>query len=268
MPKDGGNVPSDWLLNNRHKICVEIASRHSETIFSYSHYQTGKFHNGIAAGVMLQFASLENGEDVFAFFNADLTRKRASKYKDKGSPLPKGQFTVGSRSAFNKFWDRTGLDQPRWPSEWYKVIGNLKGLLLVGEIGSTRKLINSTIKPLSLSSQSINSMFHEKRVRREGEESEKDVRASGESSTGERIERRNGEKDFSVYQVNSCMQEDSKCGPPKARVHNNAFSLSTDIQNHDQSNQVMTNNVSHIPNKKDPKEQSIEEWLSDYEAAG
>ena len=50
-----------------------------------------------------------SGQSVYAVFNADLTRQRNTTTAKAGALLPKGQFRIGKRSHFYKFWMGTGL---------------------------------------------------------------------------------------------------------------------------------------------------------------
>ena len=73
------------------------------TDLQYISYSTGLYGRKNAGGVTLQLLCERTGEDYYVIFNADIKRKRNFKDKKAGTPLPKGRFSVGRKSAFYKF---------------------------------------------------------------------------------------------------------------------------------------------------------------------
>ncbi len=78
----------------------------------------------------------------------------------------------------------------------------------------------------------------------------------------------NGDKDIAADQISNGLTPDPKCVSNEVRVVESAWDLSACASNRVLSNQVMTCNVVPLtPNKKAPEEQSIDEWMDDYDSS-
>lgn len=152
-PASGVAVPEQWLADNRLRLSRELLELVGMDAYEYDGYSTGSYGSSRRGGVTLQFVSAVNGEGAYAIFNADLTRARSVAGKKAGSPLPKGQFRVGKRSAFYKFWLSTGLPVRRL-SDFHDYMGKLSGILLTGAIERAR-IEASTLRPMTLSDAEI-----------------------------------------------------------------------------------------------------------------
>lgn len=85
-------------------------------------------------------------------FNADLTRQRNTAAAKAGALLPKGQFRIGKRSHFYKFWMGTGLPFPRRLSAMHDYMGKLRSVMLTGLLTDDRINAGSLV-PVSLSTE-------------------------------------------------------------------------------------------------------------------
>ena len=152
QPASGKPVPPEWINTNRARLCREVLISVGLDAFEYVGYSTGHYGKTRSAGITLQFVSMLSGQSVYAVFNADLTRQRNTATAKAGSLLPKGQFRIGKRSHFYKFWMGTGLPFPRRLSAMHDYMGKLRNVLLTGSLGGDR-LDAGSLVPVSLSAE-------------------------------------------------------------------------------------------------------------------
>lgn len=152
QPASGKPVPPEWISTNRARLCREALMSLGLDAFEYTDYSTGHYGKTRSAGITLRFVSLMNGQSVYAVFNADLTRQRNTAKAKAGAPLPKGQFRIGKRSHFYKFWMGTGLPFPRRLSAIHDYMGKLRNVLLTGSLAGDRVDAGSLV-PVSLSAE-------------------------------------------------------------------------------------------------------------------
>jgi hypothetical protein len=268
MPNSGQPVPRDWLTTNRTKIMTEIAHQSNQSIFSYSYYKTGIYNSGRSPGLMMKFGDLLTGEEAYAVFNATLKYQRATKSKKAGDSLPDRHFHIRDRSAFYNFWMKTGLDIPRRFSEWHKSMSKLQHVYFVAEKRSGDKLANNSIQPLSLSSAVILQLFGDNSATSQRQASDNKTTRNSDKEWRQGMVTSNGDKDIAADQDSNDLTRDSKCVSNQVRVFESAGEISAYATNRVLSNQVMTCNVVPLPpNKKAPEEQSINEWMDDYDSA-
>ncbi|WP_353844685.1 hypothetical protein [Pseudomonas sp. TAE6080] len=152
QPASGKPVPPEWINTNRARLCREVLISVGMDAFEYTDYSTGHYGKTRSAGITLRFVSVVNGQSVYAVFNADLTRQRNTATAKAGALLPKGQFRIGKRSHFYKFWMATGLPFPRRLSAMHDYIGKLRSVLLTGSLAGDR-LDAGSLVPVSLSAE-------------------------------------------------------------------------------------------------------------------
>jgi hypothetical protein len=267
-PKSGKPVPSDWLSMNAQKIITEIAQQKGQSIFTYCYYKTGVYNNGRSPGLMVRFVDLLTGEDVYAMFNAELKRKRTSRNKKAGDPLPDGQFRIGNRSALYKLWIKTDLEIPRRFAEWHKSMSKLIHVYFDAVRSTKDKLSNQSIMPLSLSFKDVRQLFGDSVATSERQASDNMVTRNGDKVWRQSLVTSNGDKQNAVEQASNDLEHDSKCVSNQVRVFESAGNLSACASNRVLSDQVMTCEVIPLtPSKKLPQEQTIDEWLKDYDSA-
>ena len=125
----GKPVPKEWLEANKEKLILEVLERIRLDAFVYDSYSTGRYGKQNFCGVCLQFGSLLSNINPYVIFNAELDRVKDTSKGKKGSPLPTGQFRVGKRSSFYKFWAGLGLKTPQRLSSFHDYMGNLNNIV-------------------------------------------------------------------------------------------------------------------------------------------
>lgn len=154
-----GDPASDkWMQAHSSQIKREILCALGVDEYKYIGYSTGHYGPPKAAGVTLQFVSLTTGKEVYVVFNVELTRARTTRFGKKGEPLPMGQFRVGSRYEFYKFWLRTGLKSPSRLSKFHDHMGNLRDIIFIAPLEKNR-LLKQQLRPLTLSHEEIFAAF-------------------------------------------------------------------------------------------------------------
>ena len=152
QPASGKPVPPEWISTNRARICREALMSVGLDAFEYVGYSTGHYGKTRSAGITLQFVSMLSGQSVYAVFNADLTRQRNTATAKAGALLPKGQFRIGKRSHFYKFWMGTGLPFPRRLAAMHDYMGKIRSVLVTGSVTDDRFKVGSLV-PVSLSAE-------------------------------------------------------------------------------------------------------------------
>ncbi|WP_149088407.1 hypothetical protein [Pseudomonas prosekii] len=235
----GKAVPPEWMNKNALKICRALLIAAGIDAFEYAGYRTGLYGKHKAPGVTLSFTSVITGATAYAIFNVDLTRKRTTAGGKTGEPLPAGQFRVGERSHFYKFWLGTGLQMPDRMQRFHKCMGKLSGILLAGTLNNDRFDVQS-IQPVTISSDQarLAVLGH-----KEG---------TNKAQLGHKEDTTSGHKETVQAQVLRGLQAiESAC-----------------ISNHE--NKLIRkddNKVSlypRLPISKPPQEQSVDEWLEAY----
>ena len=110
------------------------------------------FYGGGFGGVTLQFIDLATGENYYAIFNAELSRKRATRRHQAGTRLPGKQFRISRRHLFYRFWWNTGLPVPPRLGAFHDYMGNLRKLQFSAELVADRpnRLNASSLQPLQI----------------------------------------------------------------------------------------------------------------------
>lgn len=149
-PASGKQVPSEWVDAHARQLCREVLTLIGLDAFDYQSYSTGHYGKTRSGGITIRFASVISGRPAYAIFNADLTRQRTTSAGKAGAALPKGQFRIGKRSHFYKFWLDTGLPFPRRLASLHDYMGRLRAILLTAQVSGDR--INAgSLAPLNLS---------------------------------------------------------------------------------------------------------------------
>ncbi len=154
-PSSGLEVPSNWLKQYEPLLINDICQLLNITALRYVSYTSGRYGNKKSPGITLQFSDLQTNEDAYIIYNAILKRTRNSKGGLKGEPLPNKQFIVSERSSFYKFWRSTGLTVPRRLSAFHDYMGKLKPLIFTGKVDFNNRVSNKVISLLDVSHQQI-----------------------------------------------------------------------------------------------------------------
>ncbi|MFV2944979.1 hypothetical protein, partial [Pseudomonas japonica] len=154
QPASGKPVPPEWIAANTARLCREVLMVVGMDAFEYIGYSTGHYGKSRSAGITLQFVSVLSGQSVYAVFNADLTRQRNTAAGKAGALLPKGQFRIGKRSHFYKFWLSIGLPLPERMQRFCKCMGKLSSILLSGEVNQDRFDVQS-LHPVTITTDQL-----------------------------------------------------------------------------------------------------------------
>jgi len=114
----------------------------------YLSYSTGSYQNGKFDGITLQLICTGSNELYHVHFNAYLVRQRKTNKHKKGSPLPKGHFTVKQNSHFMKMWRSTCIPLPRSNTAFHDCIGKLKSITFEAELAKGTRLNAGTLRPM------------------------------------------------------------------------------------------------------------------------
>jgi hypothetical protein len=160
--ESGLPVPAEWLKLHEDKLVYELVSQMAIDALVYESYSTGRYGAKHHSGVNLQFLNLLTGDSRYAVFNADLDRVKATKKGPIGSPLPKGQFRVGKLSRFYRFWLNANQPLPPRLSSFHDYMGNLKGTLFTGIVGREERLDKQSIKLLNITYVEVLAAFFQR----------------------------------------------------------------------------------------------------------
>lgn len=248
LPASGAPVPDDWLATNGDTIAAEIARAAGVEAFRYIGYSAGRYGVRRSGGVRLQLISIVTGEEVAVFFNAGLDRLRDSRGGKAGEPLPKGEFRVGTRSAFYKFWLSTGLVIPNRTSKFHKHMGTLQRVLLTGEVANGRVNAQS-LRPLDVAEATVRiSIVGDKEGTDWGQGRDKEGTALRDNET-------------SMTHAHQRLQPDQGACAPKCVYTSTSRDVSRGLSTH-----PLTPDTPEV--RKPPQEQTTDEWLAAYGPVG
>lgn len=242
QPASGKPVPPEWLDQKALDICRSVLAAIGVDAFRYAGYSTGRYGEHKSAGVTLRFTSVLTGETAYAIFNVDLTRKRTTAGGKAGAPLPVGEFRVGERSRFYKFWLDTGLPMPERMQRFHKSMGKLSSILLAGEVSKDRLDVQS-LQPLTITADQVRLA----------------VLGHKEGTTWAQLGHKEGttsrHKESATDQTVQGLQPIST-----TCVSNYENKLTRRDDN-------KTASITDLPTPKTPQDQSVDEWLDAYGSA-
>lgn len=239
QPASGKLVPPEWISTNRARICREVLFSMGLDAFEYVSYSTGHYGKNRSAGITLQFVSMLSGRSVYAVFNADLTRQRNTTTAKAGALLPKGQFRIGKRSHFYKFWMGTGLPFPRRLAAMHDYMGKLRSVLVTGSVTDDRFKVGS-LMPVSLTAEQVRAAIVPDNIRT----------SAGHAPDNSRTKA--PDKEMATDHEPQWLQTiQTTC------VSNYGNKVTRE-------NGYKTFPYTPIHNPKPPNEQSVDEWLEEY----
>lgn len=117
----------------------------------YCRHTTGSYPYD---GVTLHFCDIDNGNDYYAIFNAQINYARTNTKNKKGSPLPKGKFRVTENHDFvKKFWMPNQLEKPARGSKYSEKLYQLKNFIFEAMLdprhNHDKSLLKQTIRIIS-----------------------------------------------------------------------------------------------------------------------
>lgn len=210
--------------------------------FEYVGYSTGHYGKTRSAGITLQFVSMLSGQSVYAVFNADLTRQRNTATAKAGALLPKGQFRIGKRSHFYKFWMGTGLPFPRRLAAMHDYMGSLRSVLVTGSVTDDRFKVGSLV-PVSLTAEQFKEAILPDNIRTISGQAPDNCRTS------------NPDKETAPALIVRGLQPiPTTC----------ASNYGNKVIREDG---YKTASITDLPTHKTPEDQSVDEWLDAYGSA-
>jgi hypothetical protein len=231
VPASGRPVPIDWLDTHSPRLVIQVAKLTGATVLEYTGYSVGRYGPTRAGGITLQFHCLATGQELFTIFNADTTRTRTTRHGKAGEPLPTGQFRVGKRSAFLRFWQSTGLPYQR-SSNLHQRMGNLGELVYTADIGERNRLSKTTLQPLDITAELLRQLTSNSQA--------------GCNQLPSNMQATVTNKDCQQRQQLQAIQRDSITG----------------TQNY---GNTLIRGRGYTGNPTPPEEQSEDEWLADYD---
>lgn len=240
-PKSGECAPQDWFEQHHDELVSQILDLLDVECFVFDSFTTGMYGNNRYSGVTLRFESFARGKIYYCIFNAETRYKNAPK---KGKPLPNKQFRVSKNSKLYKFLHRAGFAFPKRLSAIHDYMGNLRGILFTAITLDNEKLDKNSIKPLDVTYAEIKKIMAWK--------------ANNSQTTSKHLADKSQtiapNIDFTRSQSQQRIEPNKDTGKEKY-----------DISNQDSARQVPS--LTKPKSKKKPEEQTIEEWLADYDAA-
>lgn len=240
-PISGMPVPPDWYQAHSPALIREILTTLGIKAFEYCSYTTGYYGPRKLPGLALQFQSALTGESVYAIFNADLTRRRNTTAGMKGALLPAGHFRIGKRSHFYRFWQSTGIPEPKRLAAFHDYMGNLRGILFTADTthGHKNRLTAGSLQTLSVPALDVRKAFLPDNLRTVARQ------------MPDNIPTRFPDKDDAQTHAVRGFQ-------PKATTCNENYGKAVISEHGNKENSPIS------PPKKKPAEQTTEEWLDDY----
>ena len=240
IPASGKSVPNDWLKRYERQITIDVLRQLNMDALVYLRFDKGVFQ-GKYQGIHLQFESLLACTLHYCLFNAEVKYSRGIKV---GQLLPGKQFRAGDRSDFLKFWRRTGLKIPERRGSFHDYMGNLKPFVFTARYGMGEQLEKKTLAPLSVSCEQITAAYLDKKPRNNHTAT---IQTPNNNHTALPYKESTQDHRFQGLETNE-----------SAGNLNHGIRLI--------GNAVIRENVIPIlPIKKPPQEQTVDEWLADYD---
>lgn len=240
-PISGMPVPSNWFEEHSPALIREVLSTLGVEAYEYCGYTTGHYGSRKLPGLTMQFQSAVTDESNYAIFNAELTRSRSTEAGKKGAPLPAGHFRVGKRSHLYRFWQSTGLPEPKRLAALHDYMGNLRGILFMADRteGHQNRLDAGSLQPLSVPALDLRRAFLPDSLR------------TVPGQVPDNIQTRVPDKDSAQALAVRGFQ-------PKATTCHWSYGKAV-ISEHG-NKEIGSSSLS----EKMPEEQTTEEWLADY----
>jgi hypothetical protein len=237
--------PKKWLAENSSHLLIEIATLLDINVYIYDGYSTGYYGKHKSPGLTLQLINITTGRDCYLTFNVELKRSRTTNNGVKGSSLPKGQFRIGKKYMFYKFWLATGLSLPSRLSSFHDYMGNLKQCFFIPTFDHGAKVKDKIIPLLNLSHGEVLARFSQLNPN------------NSQTSDIQQPYNKHTNMPYSdiaqTYEYKGLTDDLTTCS--------NNYELSK------QGGAVISNPLPNTNHIKTPHEQTTDEWLSDWEQA-
>lgn len=272
-PSSGLALTKNWLKQNETLLINDICRLFNIVPLRYISYTTGSYKTRSdsskkSQGITLQFSDSQSGEDAYIIFNANLNRSRNTNCAKKGELLPGKQFIVSKRSGFYKFWLST-----RSPSKFYECMGKLKLLTFTSPIDFNNRITDKKLPLLEVSFQEIlnkQSLFFSDKIS-DNTTAKQPLKVRQETAkqpltfTASDTEQKHTYIGFTPNQ-STCT---SKYGNTVIRkeVLSTGVSVDNTTINIVNNKKVASKLNEASSQKKRPEEQTVDEWLEDWESA-
>lgn len=254
QPASGATVPQDWLKNHSDELATALATRANTSLYKYTGYTAGSYTEYRADGVTLRFINLATSEDAYAVFNVNRSRAQTTAQGKAGSKLTGNKFRITRNMALYKFWMRSGLPEPKskYLSEFHRVMGRLKSIYFTMVV-SDGKADKNTIQGLTII-ESDGELMRGKIGDKAGDLSGKKEGELVGTETPSNLDY-TGLTDDSNYVSNVVRLKLTRRHVGKSPSHPNN-TLST----------AQTNTIHNEKTSVAPQDQSVEEWLAEYDS--
>lgn len=250
--KDQLPAPTDWLTRNRVRLLTEIANLMRLEFVEFSHHSTGYYGRGRYEGVTMQFNHL-NGEQVPYFcFNASLKSRRASRNRAAQSDYAGKAFYIsdnGRGKSARALLIRLGVPEGVKNSRVWEHLGKIKGKILSCKFKDGNKIDKQSLTVASINSEAICAAYKNSF----GQSSDNFRTISGQFSDKESGQRNTSNPDTArptseFWRVSEMERKElkgasNKLTPSLPKYTNNEYSVLI-------------------------QEQTVDQWLEDYEQAG
>ena len=228
----------------------------------YESFSTGIYKGGYP-GLVLHFVSSEENDLYHCIFNVQLHRRRNSRFGAAGSKLPGKQFRVRRRHEFYKFWLRSGLKLPPRLGSFHDYMGKLNSRTYSAEKHPERlgRLVATSLSPIPSAGSSALEARAEivaSKLHTNPAQGPDYFRALPPYKQWEQTQRRRGiAKDWSTCGGGREEKLVSKDETSGSEAHQTIPPT---------SQQTITSSTTFGGTKIDPRSQSVEDWLADYDS--
>lgn len=254
QPASGAAVPQDWLKNHNDELATALATRANISLYKYTGYTAGSYTEYKADGVALRFINLATSEDAYAVFNVNRSRAQTTARGKAGSKLTGNRFRITRNMALYKFWMRSGLPEPKskYLSEFHRVMGRLKSVYFTMVV-SDGKADKNTIQGLTI-------------IENDGELVRGKVGDKAGNQVGEKGGRLAGiEIPPNLYDTRATDDFNYVSNVVRLKLTRRHVGKSPSHPNNTLST-AQTNTIHNEKTSVAPQDQSVEEWLADYDS--
>jgi len=133
----------------------KLRRSHSDPVcLKFTDYSTGHYGEHKKGGVALQFVNIHTGAEAYSVFNCELGRKRTVGKSKAGERYPGKKFRVGKRHKLMRLWKAWGMPTVT-EATLHRKIGLLKGMIFEAPVDSQEKINKDYLKPLEMKWESL-----------------------------------------------------------------------------------------------------------------
>src|SRR5690554_2551691 len=243
LPASGQPVPLDWLATHQQELINALIKTSGKEAYSFTRFSVGSYGKHKADGVTLFFTNLLTGEQFHAVYNVHRSR-RDGKGKLKGN-----QFRITEQMALSQLYFKLLERRPEHKrlSEGHRLIAHFKDLVLTFDStnGKADKATITTLSFIPLNGKNMGVTWE---------------------TYGKNVGNFRG-NDFPIRPDTATITDKSNYVSSELRnklisrdvISNSFTSLNSSLIDSNSSNEFHT--------KKRPEDQTVDEWLVDYDGA-